>query len=56
MYLVSVGATKFDGLVEAADNLSLHGGPFQIADGEQWAYSMIKLDRQFPPSPPIAKP
>ena len=34
MYLVSVGTTKFDGLVEAADNLTLPGGLFQIADGE----------------------
>ena len=34
MFLVSVGTTKFDGLVEAADNLILPGGLFQIADGE----------------------
>jgi beta-1,4-N-acetylglucosaminyltransferase len=34
MYLVSVGTTKFDGLVEAADNLPLPGGLIQIADGD----------------------
>ena len=34
MYLVSVGTTKFDGLVRAADDLNVPGGLFQIADGE----------------------
>ncbi len=34
MYLVSVGTTKFDGLIEAADALSIPGGLFQIAAGD----------------------
>jgi len=34
MFLLSVGTTKFDGLVRAADDLIVPGGLFQIADGE----------------------
>ena len=34
MYLLSVGTTKFDGLVRAADELTVPGGLFQIADGK----------------------